>query len=52
MRPGDVVVGDRGFCSFDHPALLMKRQVHAVFRYPPTAERRFRAGSPPRPTGP
>jgi hypothetical protein len=28
----DVLVADRGFCSFAHLALLMSRGVHAVFR--------------------
>lgn len=32
LRPGDVLVGDRGFCSFAHLALLLDRGVHAVFR--------------------
>jgi Transposase DDE domain len=32
LRPGDVLVGDRGFCSFAHLALLLGRGVHAVFR--------------------
>lgn len=32
LRPGDVLVGDRGFCSFVHLALLVRRGVHAVFR--------------------
>jgi hypothetical protein len=29
---GDVLVGDRGFCSFAHLALLFERGVHGVFR--------------------
>jgi Transposase DDE domain len=29
---GDVLVGDRGFCSFAHLALLVERGVHGVFR--------------------
>jgi DDE family transposase len=29
---GDVLVGDRGFCSFAHMALLFERGVHGVFR--------------------
>lgn len=29
---GDVLVGDRGFCSFAHLCLLMERGVHAVLR--------------------
>jgi hypothetical protein len=32
LKPGDVLVGDRGFCSFPHLALLLGRGVHAVFR--------------------
>lgn len=32
LKPGDVLVGDRGFCSFPHLALLVGRGVHAVFR--------------------
>lgn len=32
LKPGDVLVGDRGFCSFAHLALLRDRGVHAVLR--------------------
>lgn len=32
LGPGDVVLGDRGFCSFAHLALLAGRGLHAVFR--------------------
>lgn len=32
LGPGDVLVGDRGFCSFLHLALLAARGTHAVFR--------------------
>ena len=32
LMSGDVLVADRGFCSFAHLALLMSRGVHAVFR--------------------
>lgn len=32
LQPGDVLVGDRGFCSFVHLASLVQRKVHAVFR--------------------
>ena len=32
LGAGDVLLGDRGFCSYAHLALLMARQVHAVFR--------------------
>lgn len=29
---GDILLGDRGFCSYAHVALLASRGVHAVFR--------------------
>jgi hypothetical protein len=32
MRPGDVVVGDRGLCSFVHFASLIAQRMHGVFR--------------------
>jgi Transposase DDE domain len=32
LAKGDVLVADRGFCSFAHLALLMSRGVHGVFR--------------------
>jgi Transposase DDE domain len=32
LRPGDVLVADRGFCAYAHLALLMQAGVHAVFR--------------------
>lgn len=32
LRPGDVLVGDRGFCSFVHIAMLTRDGVLAVFR--------------------
>jgi len=32
LRPGDVLVADRGFCSFAHLALLKRRGVPAVFQ--------------------
>jgi hypothetical protein len=32
LKAGDVLLGDRGFCSFAHLALLVQRDVHAVFR--------------------
>jgi hypothetical protein len=32
LQPGDVLVGDRGFCSFPHLASLLGRGAHAVFR--------------------
>jgi hypothetical protein len=32
LRPGDVLVGDRAFCSYAHLALCRQRRLHAVFR--------------------
>jgi hypothetical protein len=32
LAAGDVLVADRGFCSFVHLAMLMSRGVKAVFR--------------------
>jgi hypothetical protein len=32
LKRGDVLVADRGFCSFAHIAMLMCKGVHAVFR--------------------
>lgn len=32
LRPNDVLVGDRGFCSFAHIAMLVQGGFHAVFR--------------------
>jgi DDE family transposase len=32
MQEGDILVADRGLCSFAHMALLFLRKMHAVFR--------------------
>ena len=32
LHPGDVLIADRGFCSYAHLALLVQAGVHAVFR--------------------
>ena len=32
LAPGDILVGDRGFCSYAHLALISQAQLHAVFR--------------------
>jgi hypothetical protein len=32
LEPGDVVLGDRGFCSYAHMAILVQRELHGVFR--------------------
>lgn len=32
LKPGDVLLADRGFCSFAHLALLVQAGLHGVFR--------------------
>jgi hypothetical protein len=32
LLPGDIVLGDRGFCSYAHIAILLNRKLHGVFR--------------------
>src|SRR5262245_51321682 len=32
LAPGDVLVADRGLCSYAHIAMLVQRGMHAVFR--------------------
>lgn len=32
LSPGDVLIADRGFCSYAHIALLLQAGLHAVFR--------------------
>lgn len=32
LEPGDVLLGDRAFCSFSHLALLVSRGLHGIFR--------------------
>jgi len=32
LEPGDLILGDRGFCSYAHLAILVGRGLHAVFR--------------------
>ena len=32
LEEGDVLIGDRAFCSFAHLALLLERKLHGVFR--------------------
>ena len=32
LLPGDIVLGDRGFCSYAHLAILLNRNLHGVFR--------------------
>jgi hypothetical protein len=45
-RPGDVLVADRGFCSYAHLALLVQAGVHAVFRIPQKHIVDFTTGRP------
>jgi Transposase DDE domain len=51
LAAGDVLAADRGFCSFAHLAMLISRQVHAVF---PASEpdRRLHARPAPHRAGP
>lgn len=44
LEPGDVLVGDRAFCSFAHLALLSLRKLHAVFRVHQKQRVDFRPG--------
>jgi hypothetical protein len=32
LGAGDLLVGDRGFCSYAHAAMLIARQIHGLFR--------------------
>ena len=32
MRPGDILLADRGFCSYAHLALLFQAGIHGLFR--------------------
>lgn len=59
LEPGDVVLGDRGFCSYAHLAILIRRGLHAVFRvhqqqivdFTPGRPTARREGPYPRPQG-
>jgi hypothetical protein len=44
LSPGDVLVGDRGFCSYAHLALLLRRNLHGLFRIHQRVIVNFRAG--------
>lgn len=44
MQPGDVLVADRGFCSFPHLALLLKAGLHGIFRLHQKQTVSFRKG--------
>ncbi len=59
LEPGDIVLGDRGFCSYAHLAILLQRGLHAVFRvhqqqivdFTPGRPMARRKGPYPRPQG-
>jgi hypothetical protein len=44
LEEGDVLVGDRAFCSFAHFALLLQRKLHGVFRIHQRQRVDFRPG--------
>lgn len=44
MRVGDLLVGDRGFCSFAHISLLLLDEIHALFRMHQCQIVNFRTG--------
>ena len=46
FRPGDVVVADRGFCSYTHLAMLNLAGVFALFRIHPKTIVDFQTGRP------
>jgi hypothetical protein len=51
MTAGDVVVGDRGFCSYAHLALLFLSGIHGVFRIHQATLVSFRRGRKHAPQG-
>lgn len=59
LEPGDLVLGDRGFCSYAHLAMLLRRGLQAVFRvhqqqivdFTPGRPTARRTGPYPRPQG-
>ncbi|HMB03571.1 MAG TPA: IS4 family transposase [Isosphaeraceae bacterium] len=46
LEAGDVVLGDRGLCSYAHLALLIRRGLHGVFRVPQKQIVDFTPGRP------
>ena len=44
LSAGDVLIGDRGFCSYAHLALLLQRNLHGLFRLNQRVIVNFRAG--------
>lgn len=51
LLPGDIAVGDRGFCSYAHFAILLKRGLHGVFRAHQRQIIDFAPGRPRAPKG-
>ena len=51
LRPGDIVLGDRGFCSYAHFAILLDRKLHGVFRAHQRQIIDFTPGRPQAPRG-
>jgi hypothetical protein len=47
LRAGDVLLGDRGFCSWGLLAQCLHRQLHAVFRVRGKLRNDFRRGAWP-----
>ena len=48
LRPGDLLLADRGFCSYAHLALILKGGLHAVFRVHQRHIVDFKPGRPQR----
>jgi hypothetical protein len=46
MKPDDVIVGDRGFCSYAHLCLVFQANMHAVFRLHHSVVTSFRKNRP------
>lgn len=46
MRAGDVLVGDRGYCSYAHLALLLQGKMHTVLRLHQRIKTSFKPGRP------
>ena len=44
LSAGDVLIGDRGFCSYAHLCLLLQRNLHGLFRLHHRVLVSFRAG--------
>ena len=51
LRPGDVLVGDRAFCSYAHLARCRQRKLHSLFRAHQKTMVNFRPRRPHAPPG-